>query len=321
MPKTHIKEALFGYLLYKFVHLLFQGFFSLLTKKLTLSFRKKIILIYSLIIIAAQYSYTQTLELGILVGGSNYQGDLASSEFKVITKQTDLALGGFLRYNFNESFSLKLQVVSTELHADDANSSFDVLKQRNLRFFSPLLDASLRFEWQFLENLLEYEQAIRPYVAFGGSFFTFKPQAHYKGQIYELQPLHTEGQGLPSFPDRKPYNLYNASVVGGLGLKFVLNEDITIGLDFSIHYTFTDYLDDVSTTYPSYQELAFNYGVLSADISYQVDDFFNLEQTSPLGTAIRGNPNLNDFFFITGINLSYNLFNPDRGKGIGCPTF
>ena len=36
----------------------------------------------------------QTLELGILAGGANYQGDLASSEFSVITKQTNFAIGG-----------------------------------------------------------------------------------------------------------------------------------------------------------------------------------------------------------------------------------
>ncbi len=265
----------------------------------------------------------QTLELGILTGGANYQGDLASSEFKVITKQIKIAIGGFLRYSINESFALKLQVVKTEVVGDDANSSYDFLAQRNLRFFSPLLDASLRFEWSPFVANSQYQQVILPYVSFGGSFFTFNPQAEYLGQIHELRPLNTEGQGLATFPNRKPYSLYSGSILAGIGVKFLLNEDLTLGFDISANYTFTDYLDDVSDTYAGYDELAATYGVLSADISYQVDDFFDLNQTTPLPNTRRGNPNLNDLFFIAGITLSYNLVNPERasGRGMGCPTF
>ena len=135
--------------------------------------------------------------------------------------------------------------------------------------------------------------------------------------------MNTEGQGLPSFPNRQPYSLYNGSVLAGVGIKFLLNEDLTLGFDVSANYTFTDYLDDVSDTYADYDELAAAFGTISADISYQVDDFFDLNQTTPLPGTRRGNPNLNDFFFIAGITLSYNLVNPERsnGKGIGCPTF
>lgn len=268
-------------------------------------------------------SFAQTLELGLLVGGSNYQGDLASSEFSVIAKQTDITFGGFLRYSFNESFAIKLQAVKTELKADDANSSLDFLKQRNLRFFSPLVDISLRTEWYPFTANADYQQVILPYVSLGASFFSFNPQAVYRGTTYELQPLTTEGQGLASFPDRKPYQLYNGSLLAGLGVKFLINEDITLGIDVSANYTFTDYLDDVSTTYANYEELAFANSTLAADISYQVDDFFDINQTTPLPDTRRGNPNVNDWFFIAGITLSYNLVNPDRanGKGIGCPTF
>lgn len=268
-------------------------------------------------------SFGQTLELGLLVGGSNYQGDLASSEFTVITKQTDIAFGGFLRYSLNESFAIKLQAVKTELKADDANSSLDILKQRNLRFFSPLVDVSLRAEWYPFTANAEHQQVILPYLSLGGSFFSFNPQAVYRGETYELQPLTTEGQGLESFPDRKPYQLYSGSILGGIGVKFLINEDIIIGIDVSANYTFTDYLDDVSTTYANYDELAFNNSLIAADISYQVDDFFDINQTTPLPDTRRGNPQLNDWFFIAGITLSYNLINPERanGRGIGCPTF
>ena len=67
-----------------------------------------------------------------------------------------------------------------------------------------------------------------------------------------MQPLNTEGQGLASFPNRTPYSLFSGSVLGGIGIKFLLNENLTLGIDISANYTFTDYLDDVSTTYADY---------------------------------------------------------------------
>ena len=267
--------------------------------------------------------FGQTLELGLILGGSNYQGDLASSEFSVFTKQVNLAAGGFLRYNFNEILSAKLQILKTDLEADDAHSSLEILRQRNLRFFSPLLDASLRLEWHFLEHFSNYKTVISPYLSLGGSFFTFNPQAEYQGRTYELQALSTEGQGLAVFPDRKPYNLYNFTGLLGGGIRFYIHEDFSLAIDFSIHQAFTDYLDDVSTTYPDYRELFLEKGSIAADISYQVDDFFGLEQTGPLPNTVRGNADLNDFYLLGGITISYYLINPERagGKGIGCPTF
>ena len=267
--------------------------------------------------------FAQKLEVGLVVGGANYQGDLASSEFKVLRQQINLAYGGFLRYHLNESFAIRLQVLATELSADDARSSFDVLQQRNLRFFSPLTDISFRAEWYPFVARAAHEPVFLPYLSLGASFFSFNPQAEYEGRFYELQPLRTEGQGLPSFPDRQPYQLYSASVLGGIGFKFLLNDDITLGIDFSGHYTFTDYLDDVSSTYASYEELAREVGVLSANIAYQVDDFFDLEQTAPLPNTTRGNPDVKDLYFVLGVTLSYNIINPYRssGKGIGCPSF
>ena len=270
-------------------------------------------------------SQSQTLELGAIVGGSNYQGDIASSEFAVLKQQVNLGIGGFLRYNFNEQLSIKLQILSTDLEGDDALSSNEILQQRNLRFTSPLLDASLRVEWHFLETIFDSESIISPYLSLGGSFFTFNPQAEYEGTLHDLQKLSTEGQGLQAYPDRKRYELYNFSILGGAGILFKLNDDFQVAIDFTGHRAFTDYLDDVSTTYVDYSALLGEKGVTAANLAYQSDDFFNVEQTSPPPGSNRGNPNYKDYYFMGGITLSYNLINPYRTTGrrgqIGCPTF
>ena len=141
----------------------------------------KLMVLSLLLTVSFSMSIAQTLELGLIAGGANYQGDLASSEFSVLKQQTDFAIGGFLRYTLNESFGVKLQIVKTELSGDDANSSLDFLQQRNLRFFSPLVDASLRMEWYPFTAGSEFESIIIPYLSVGGSFFSFNPQATYRG--------------------------------------------------------------------------------------------------------------------------------------------
>ncbi len=266
----------------------------------------------------------QTLELGALVGGSNYQGDLASSEFNVLKQQINFGVGGFLRYNFNDQLSLRLQILSTDLVGEDSLSSFPRIQQRNLRFFSPLLDASLRVEWHPLATIFDSESIVSPYIALGGSFFTFNPQAEYEGVTYELQPLRTEGQGIPGYNVER-YELYNFSALLGGGVKFKLNEDFTIGLEVVAHYTFTDYLDDVSNIYAEYDDLIVETGVIAANLAYQADDFFGTTQGSPIRGTVRGNPNNNDLFLMGGITISYSIINPDRLGGsrraMGCPTF
>jgi len=266
---------------------------------------------------------SQTLELGAIVGGANYQGDLASSEFDVLRQQIEFAAGGFLRYNFNDQLSLRLEILSTDLVGEDSLSSFPTIEQRNLRFFSPLLDASLRVEWHPLATIFESESIVSPYLSLGGSFFTFNPQAEYEGIIYELQPLSTEGQGFEGSNTQR-YNLYAFSALIGGGIKFKVSEDITIGLEVITHYASTDYLDDVSTTYADFDDLIANTGVIAANLAYQVDDFFDAEQGSPIPGILRGNSDINDWFLTGGITISYSIINPERigGRGaIGCPTF
>ena len=270
-------------------------------------------------------STSQTLEIGALVGGSAYVGDLASREWPIIPEQINSGIGGFLRYNFNDQLSLKLQVLSSQLEADDKRSSFDRYQQRNLRFFSPLMDASLRAEWHFLETIFKTEGVVSPYISLGGSFFTFNPQATYQGTTYELQPLSTEGQGLSAYPDKKRYELYSFTALIGGGITFKINDDFHIAIDVVSHAAFTDYIDDVSDSYVDYGVLLTEKGVVAANIAYQADDFFGLEQSGPIPGTGRGNPKYNDFYVVGGITLSYALINPYRTTGrrgqIGCPTF
>jgi hypothetical protein len=88
-----------------------------------------------------------------------------------------------------------------------------------------------------------------PYLLIGVGYFHFNPQANLNGRWVDLQPLHTEGEGLPEYPQLKEYKLNELNMPIGGGLKYDVNGFLTLRLEISDRILFTDYLDDVSTKY------------------------------------------------------------------------
>ena len=77
-----------------------------------------------------------------------------------------------------------------------------------------------------------------------------------------------------------------------------------IGIDIGARKTNTDYLDDVSTSYPDLQELAENNGMLAAQLSDRTAEFTGVPSQIQEGTQ-RGNPVYNDWYFMGGVTVAY----------------
>lgn len=282
---------------------------------------RKVILI-SFIALFPIFLIAQHYEVGVMLGGSTYMGDLVPERKAISTGAYHFAGGAFVRYNNNEMLNTKLAVNFGHISADDANSSVESRRRRNLSFKSPLLEASLTAEI----NILGYDSkfltsTFSPYVFMGISWYKFNPMAELNDTWVELQPLGTEGQGLPELPDRQPYKLSGFSIPMGAGLKFALNDKINIGAEVGMRKTFTDYLDDVSHFYAGDDLLIENGKETTLLLSNRSDR----PRTSE---SQRGNPTQNDLYLFGGLTVSFNL--NDNGlvgtrsksrKGIGCPTF
>ena len=85
------------------------------------------------------------------------------------------------------------------------------------------------------------------------------------GNYVKLKPLHTEGQGLPGGP--KQYKNIAVAIPFGVYIKGVINRTWCVGLDICYRKTFTDYLDDVSTSYYDKTALLNAYGPKSVEMS------------------------------------------------------
>ncbi len=173
-------------------------------------------------------------------------------------------------------------------------------------------------------NLIGYNKSLNgrtwsPYIFAGASYFHFNPRTKLHGQWVELQPLGTEGQGTPEYPDRKQYSLWQFSLPLGGGLKIRLNQRWNANIEVTWHKTFTDYLDDVSTTYVEPEVLMRNYGATSVALANRTWEVQEEIRNFPPGFE-RGNAQKNDAFVFAGVNVTYNIFMKNT-SGIRCPWY
>jgi hypothetical protein len=218
-----------------------------------------------------------------------------------------------------------------KVEGGDQFSGSTFLKQnRNLSFKSDITELSLVGELTAF-NLHNIRWS--PYVFGGIAFFHFNPYAFDSlGTEVFLQPLSTEGQGLAEYPGRKPYKLNQWAIPFGGGIKYNLSDNIRIGLEMGFRRLFTDYLDDVSTDYidadlllaargPQALQMAYRGGEVPGESAAYPDFGY------PAKDAQRGSPKSKDWYYFTGLHLTFRLGNgygrsdaSRKNKSYGCPT-
>ncbi|TKK68948.1 hypothetical protein FC093_09650 [Ilyomonas limi] len=128
----------------------------------------------------------------------------------------------------------------------NARGRFD----RNLSFKSGIEELSAEVEWYPLQLIPRFEEArVRPFIGSGIGLFHFNPKAKLAGKWYDLKPLHLEGQGFTEYPEQKNYKLIQPYLPITMGVKYRISNSYFISLSGCFRKTFTDYIDDVSTTY------------------------------------------------------------------------
>lgn len=182
----------------------------------------------------------QDLDVGVTVGGGYYLGDL-NPGFHF--KNTQPAYGALVRYNLDTRWAVKLTATMGKVEASAATSGF--LPERELTFSSNITDISATMEFNFMRYFTgSHMNAYSPYIYTGFSVFFFNPESNG----VKLQPLGTEGQNV-GYLGRTPYSLTSFSIPFGLGGKLSIGGRFGLQVYWEMHKTFTDYLDDVSTTY------------------------------------------------------------------------
>lgn len=254
------------------------------------------------------------IEFGIILGASNYMGELS----KLVAFNETKPMGGLIcRFNTSEFLTLRGTAAFGQVSGTDKNYSDDAFrKRRNLSFKSNILEFSGQLEW----NIMGFGETDRgtpgsPYLFAGIGVFKYNPMGQFKyvagihdaslsefdNQWVELQPLSTEGQETTKFNNRKRYSLTQFSLPLGVGYKKQFNDYWAFGIEFGVRKTFTDYIDDVSRNYVDEQIVQGSNGRLAAamaDRSREVGEaqFSNNDK--------RGNDSTKDWYMFLGFTLT-----------------
>lgn len=242
-------------------------------------------------LLISQLSAQKGIELGAWIGTSQYFGDLHTS---ASISDPGLAGGLNLRYNFDERICLKGSLNYAQVAGNDNNSPNTFERNRNLSFSSNIFDASAQAEFNFLPYIHgSKDQWYTPYLFAGVTVFAFSPKAELEGVQYNLRDFGTEGQEIG-----EEYSRFSRAFNYGVGFKWDINFDWSINIEMRFHQSQTDYLDDVSGTYPDLDALSARRGPTGLALS----DRSLVSGIGEFGRQ-RGNSNNKDSYVVFGVSV------------------
>ncbi len=269
----------------------------------------------TLLLVSSFNVNAQRVHVNLFAGTSNYQGDLQDKRFTL--SQSHFAGGFGLSYDLTDKFSIRSGVTFGRVSGDDKRGRNTL---RNLNFTSNLTEFNLGLEY-YITRLGDH--TLTPYVFGGLALYHFDPYTHdTTGGKYFLKPLSTEGEGFVA--GVKNYNLTQLAIPFGGGVKLSLSDNINVGFELGLRKLFTDYLDDVSTIYVDQTDLLTNRGAKAVELAYRGNELKTGDPYPP-GGSIRGGSKNKDWYYFTGLTLSFRLGSGNglgfkHGAKYGCPV-
>lgn len=176
-----------------------------------------------------QIAQSQTYEIGGLLGGANYIGDVGPTNY---ISPNDIAIGGLFRWNRTPRHSFRFSATYARLNADDADSKETRRQQRDLSFKNRVLEASLGIEftfWEFNTHAMKPQNA--PYLYTGITYFNY--ESLFLGRNNQIQ---------------KYGNDWAFAIPMVVGYKMTIGRHMVFGAEIGARYTFTDNLDGSNPT-------------------------------------------------------------------------
>lgn len=281
------------------------------------------------------------------LGSSGFMGDLGGADrigsqgirdFNFAAVRPAATVG--YRYLLLENLALATTFSFAYVSGDDRHTNEIYRNNRNIHFRSPIIEVAPKLQYYFYNFQREGARHRRvtragtrraldmSFYAFGGiAGFYFNPQGYFEAENYinwgrgtipvselpsdgwyNLQPLRTEGQGF--FRTREKYSRISVAIPFGLGALLNVNRNISVGLELGFRKTFTDYIDDVSTTYV---DPGLFHEIFDDPAMIALAEYFSNPTNGNLGDLVtspgqqRGSPYGTDTYFFTLITLHYRL--------------
>ncbi len=243
--------------------------------------------------------------------------------------------GVYLRYAFHPAIAARLSANFGTLYANDNWNQAKALKAASLaddyvqRYLRNQDVRSYTWEGSLLAEITPFRfnmetglarKRMQPYLLAGVAAFNYRPQTTWKsrngngggyGQWTDIYDLHLEGDGwqFPGAP--KLSERWNLAIPMGVGVRWDLGNNLSLGAEFLYRYTFTDYIDGVSATYlPSEYYAAqlpqdrVGKAIDLADKTWQIT---GKESYNHAAGELRGDKSNNDAYSTFSINFFYKI--------------
>ncbi|MBK9285397.1 MAG: hypothetical protein IPM51_13930 [Sphingobacteriaceae bacterium] len=230
-------------------------------------------------------TYTQH-EIGVFGGASYYLGDINPRKHFIFSKP---AFGVLYRVAMTYRYAFRFGFNYGSVWGNDNKSGEANQIERNLHFSSDIYEGHALYEFNFLDYRIGKDKYYFSVFLFGGiGGYYMNPRADLGYGTVNLSELNTEAQG-------KSYSKYQICLPFGIGIKWNATDIFGFGFEWGPRKLFTDYLDDVSSTFP---------------LSGSGNNAHSFGTGDP-GT-IRGNPRSKDWYFYYGFTLQMRLPSKNR---------
>lgn len=167
---------------------------------------------------------SQTYEVGGLLGGMNYIGDIGSTTY--INPNT-IGFGGLFKWNRSERHSFRGSILLAKIKGDDTKSDEARRTIRGYSFENSLLEISAGIEYTFWEfNMYSGELVSTPYLYTGLTYMRYN--ALYKRPSNLIVEYDKAG---------------SVAIPMVVGYKAAIGGQMVLGFEIGARYTFTDDLD------------------------------------------------------------------------------
>ena len=273
------------------------------------------------------------------IGATNFLGDLGgknstgTNDFRDLeVTEFNMSVFGGLRHAFHKNFYGRMNLSYGRVSGSDKLTAEPYRNNRNLAFRSDIFEADMLAEFcvhlggkkghQY--KLKREESKTAPwhvrgsyFTLFGGlGIFHFNPKVYFQDKWVNLAPLSTEGQGLPN--GAPEYKLWQMNVPVGFSYMVRLHRSWSFGIEATYRFTFTDYIDDVSTTYYNANDIALYKNEGQAEVAAYLSNPSLGEANGGLPNIVtapgqqRGDENDNDGYFYAIFKVDYLIINESK---------
>ncbi len=279
----------------------------------------------------------QTLELGIGLGLSAYNGDVLPETF-AFPKTSGFA--GQLQLSMHVNERIRAQLFYNRGRLTGSDADFEVY-DRNLTFSTNIDEVGLRGFFNVLP-FDPYGESGSPFTFYAGggvSVYHFNPfTTNLQGQKIYLQEIGTAGQYLPDEAEHpRPYNLTQLGIPLTAGISWAVTPRIILSVEADYRVLFTDYLDDIANDqHPDFDNLLLqnDQAALLTNRAWEliydpdaglnpIDVARNYYQSNNLSSRLRSVGTSNDVFGFLLFRVSFLLedFSLGGKTGFGCYKF